>query len=89
MQTEQILDITRQAMRVAVLLSAPLLIFGLVVGVLMNVLQAVTQITETTLAVVPKMAAMLLALIIFSPWMLDTLIDFTTQLFENIPNYIR
>ena len=89
MQTEQILDITRQAMRVAVLLSAPLLLFGLVVGVLMNVLQAVTQITETTLAVVPKMAAMLLALIIFSPWMLDTLIDFTTQLFENIPNMIR
>ena len=61
MQTEQILDITRQAMRVAVLLSAPLLLFGLVVGVLMNVFQAVTQITETTVAVVPKMAAMLLA----------------------------
>jgi flagellar biosynthetic protein FliQ len=89
MQTEQILDITRQAMRVAVLLSAPLLLFGLVVGVLMNVLQAVTQITETTLAVVPKMAAMLLALIIFSPWMLDVLIDFTTQLFESIPSMIR
>jgi flagellar biosynthetic protein FliQ len=89
MQTEQILDITRQAMRLAVLLSAPLLLFGLVVGVLMNVLQAVTQITETTLAVVPKMAAMLLALIIFSPWMLDVLIDFTTQLFESIPSMIR
>ena len=76
-------------MRVAVLLSAPLLLFGLVVGVLMNVLQAVTQITETTLAVVPKMAAMLLALIVFSPWMLDVLVDFTTQLFESIPSLIR
>jgi flagellar biosynthetic protein FliQ len=89
MQTEQILDITRQAMRVAVLLAAPLLLFGLVVGVLMNVLQAVTQITETTLAVVPKMAAMLLAMIIFSPWMLDLMIDFTTTLFESIPSMIR
>ena len=89
MQTEQILDITRQAMRVAVLLSAPLLLFGLVVGVIMNILQAVTQISETTLAVVPKMAAMLLALIIFSPWMLDVLMDFTTQLFESIPSMIR
>ena len=89
MQAEQILDITRQAMRVAVLLSAPLLLFGLVVGVLMNILQAVTQISETTLAVVPKMAAMLLALIIFSPWMLDVLVDFTTQLFESIPSMIR
>ena len=89
MQTDQILDITRQAMRLAVLLAAPLLIFGLVVGVLMNVLQAVTQITETTLAVVPKMAAMLLALIIFSPWMLDLLVDFTTQLYESIPTMVR
>ncbi len=76
-------------MRLAVLLAAPLLIFGLVVGVLMNVLQAVTQITETTLAVVPKMAAMLLALIIFSPWMLDLLVDFTTQLYESIPTMVR
>lgn len=89
MQTEQILDITRQALRVAVLLSAPLLLFGLVVGVLMNIFQAVTQITETTVAVVPKMAAMLIALVIFSPWMLDVITDFTIQLFESIPSVIR
>lgn len=89
MASEQVLDIIRQSLKVAVLLSAPLLLCGLVVGVLTNIFQAVTQITETTLAVVPKMLAMILALVLFSPWMLDVITDFTTQLFENIPSVIR
>ncbi len=89
MQSDQVLEIIRQAVRVAVLLSAPILAFGLVVGVLTNVFQAVTQISETTLAVVPKFAAMLIALLIFSPWMLDMIMDFTTQLFESIPSIVR
>jgi flagellar biosynthesis protein FliQ len=89
MGTEQVLDISRQALKVAVLISSPLLIFGLVVGLAVNVFQAVTQITETTLSVVPKLLAMLLALVIFSPWMSDIMIDFTVQLFENIPGLIR
>lgn len=89
MQSDQVLEIIRQAVRVAVLLSAPILAFGLVVGVLTNVFQAVTQISETTLAVVPKFAAMLIALLIFSPWMLDMIMDFTTQLFESIPSVVR
>lgn len=89
MGTEQVLDITRQAMKVAVLLSAPVLVFGLVVGLLTNVMQAVTQISESTLQVIPKILAMLLALFLFSPWMIDILVDFTTQLFESIPTVIR
>lgn len=89
MHPEQVLDITREALKVTVLLAAPLLIFGLIVGVVTNVFQAVTQITETTLAVVPKILAIFLALVLFSPWMLDTLMDFTTQLFSNIPHMIR
>ncbi len=89
MGTEQVLDITRQAMKLAILLSAPVLVFGLVVGLFTNVLQAVTQISESTLQVIPKLLAMLLALFLFSPWMIDLLTDFTTQLFENIPNLVR
>jgi len=89
MGTEQVLDISRQALKTAVMLSAPLLIFGLVVGLAVNVFQAVTQITETTLAVVPKLLAMLLALLIFAPWMTDLIVDFTTQTFESIPQLIR
>lgn len=89
MQLEQILDISQSAMRVAILLCAPALVFGLVVGVVTNIFQAVTQITENTLAIVPKMLAMILALVFFSPWMLETLMNFTTQLFESIPQMIR
>lgn len=89
MHNDQVIDITRQALKVAVMLSAPLMLFALVVGVLTNVFQAVTQLSETTVAVVPKMLAMILALVIFAPWMLDVITDFTTQLFANIPNVIR
>ena len=89
MNTEHVLDITRQALKVAVMLSAPVLLFGLLVGVLTNIFQAVTQISETTLAIVPKILAMMLALMLFSPWMIDVISDFTTQLFMSIPNVIR
>jgi flagellar biosynthetic protein FliQ len=89
MQTEQVLDIARSAIKTAVLLSLPMLVFGLVVGVLTNVMQAVTQITENTLSFVPKLAAMLGALVLFSPWMMDIILDFTTQLFESIPTIVR
>ena len=89
MQPDQVIDITRQAMRIAVLLSAPVLGFGLIIGVIMNVFQAVTQISETTLQVIPKFLAMLLALLIFSPWMIDLMTDFTISLFENIPSAVR
>lgn len=89
MQNEVILDITRMALKTVMLLSAPMLVFGLVVGVLTNVFQAVTQITENTLSFVPKLGAMMVALVLFSPWMLDLIIDFTTQVFESIPSVIR
>jgi flagellar biosynthetic protein FliQ len=87
--SEQVLDITREALKVAVMLSAPLLVCGLVAGVLTNVFQAVTQISETTLSIVPKLLAMLIAFVIFSPWMLDIMTDFTTSIFQNIPSAIR
>ncbi len=89
MNSEHVLDLMRHSIKTLVMLSAPMLGFGLVVGVLTNVFQAVTQITETTLAVVPKILAMLVAFIIFAPWMLDLILDFTTTLYDSIPGIIR
>lgn len=89
MQNEQVIDITRMALKTVVMLSAPMLAFGLIVGVMTNVFQAVTQITENTLSFVPKLAAMMVALVLFSPWMMDVIVDFTTQIFESIPSWIR
>lgn len=89
MNTDYVIDITREALKIAIMLSAPLLGFGLIVGVITNIFQAITQISETTLAIVPKILAMILAFLLFSPWMIDIMSDFTIQLFENIPNYLR
>ncbi len=89
MTNEHVLELSRQSIQTLVMLCAPLLGFGLVVGVMTNVFQAVTQITETTLSVVPKILAMLLAFVIFGPWMLDIIIDFTTQIYSAIPSIIR
>ncbi len=70
---------------VALQLALPVLLFGLVAGVLVSIFQAVTQIQEFTLTFVPKLLAVVLALVIFGPWMISTLVNFTTQVFTNMP----
>ena len=89
MMTEQILDISRNAFKVCFLLSAPILLSGLLVGVAVNVFQAVTQISEATLSLVPKIFVMLLVFVLLAPWYTDILTDFTIQMFETIPGLVR
>ncbi|GAB4374095.1 MAG: flagellar biosynthesis protein FliQ [Spirochaetales bacterium] len=67
------------------LLSAPVLLIGLVVGLIVSILQATTSIQEQTLTFVPKIAAILLALVFFGPWMFASLAQYTIQLFQQIP----
>lgn len=67
------------------MVSAPMLAFGLLVGLVISVLQAVTQIHEMTLTFIPKIVAVAFALLMFLPWMINLLTDFTTRLFESIP----
>ncbi|MFD2116816.1 flagellar biosynthesis protein FliQ [Paenibacillus yanchengensis] len=68
--------------------SAPMLILALVVGLLVSVFQATTQIQEQTLAFVPKIVAVFISVIVFGPWILNTVVDFTYQLLSNIHQYI-
>ena len=82
-------ELGRQALMVAFLISAPVLITGLVVGIIISILQAATQVQEQTLSFVPKILAMTLALFIFMPWMLRTLVAFTKTLILSMPQYIR
>ncbi|MBI2875381.1 MAG: flagellar biosynthesis protein FliQ [Candidatus Tectomicrobia bacterium] len=89
MTTEFVIGFGRQALEVTLLVSAPMLITALVVGLAISLLQAVTQVQEATVAFIPKIVAVFLALILFGPWIMQTLIDFTRNLFNNIPNYIR
>jgi flagellar biosynthetic protein FliQ len=74
---------------ILLLVSAPVLIVGLVVGVAVSLLQAVTQVQEMTLVFVPKIVACLIVLVAALPWMVNLLVSFTHNLFSNIPNYIK
>ncbi len=71
------------------ILSAPVLLIGLLVGLIVSVLQATTSIQEQTLTFVPKIAAILLALVFFGPWMFASLAQYTIQLFQQIPSMVR
>jgi flagellar biosynthetic protein FliQ len=71
------------------MLSAPLLIFSLVVGLLISVFQAVTSINEATLAFAPKIIAVMIAMIIFFPWMMTYMSDFTREIFSMISTMRR
>lgn len=89
MTPEFIVSFIMEALRVAVLLAAPMLAFGLASGLVVSLFQAVTQIHEMTLTFIPKMIAVIIGLLIFFPWMLEIMVDYTRNLFVNIPNYIR
>lgn len=78
-----------EAIKTAISLAAPMLVVGLVAGVLVSMFQAATQINEMTLVFVPKMLAVALALIVFFPWMLNVIIRFTQNLIINIPTVIH
>ncbi|MGD8835569.1 MAG: flagellar biosynthesis protein FliQ [Desulfobacteraceae bacterium] len=78
-----------QAIKTAIMLAAPMLCVGLVVGILVSMFQAATQINEMTLVFVPKMLAVALALLVFFPWMLRVVTDFAQNMFNNIPMYVR
>lgn len=69
----------------ALQLSLPILLFGLVAGVLVSIFQAVTQIQEFTLTFIPKLLAVILALVLFGPWMLTTLVNFIVTMFQHMP----
>ena len=80
-----IIEIATQAMIVALKLSAPILVTSLVIGFAISLFQSMTQIQEFTLAFVPKLVGVGIALLVSGNWMLHTLVDFTVDLFETIP----
>ena len=83
------IELGRKAIFTVLIISAPLLGLGLLVGVLISIFQAVTQIQEMTLTFVPKIVITLLAIVFFGPWLLTILLDYTLNLFSSLPNYVR
>jgi flagellar biosynthetic protein FliQ len=89
MTEELIMKLGQETLKTTALLSAPLLGAALVTGLIVSVLQAITQINEATLTFIPKMIIVGVVLILAGPWMLDILTHFTTGLFENLAMYVR
>ncbi|MFC6331154.1 flagellar biosynthesis protein FliQ [Paenibacillus septentrionalis] len=88
MSADFIIGMAGQAVFTVLKAAAPMLVLALVTGLVVSVFQATTQIQEQTLAFVPKIVAVLLAVIIFGPWILNTVVDFTYTIFSNLHQYI-
>ncbi len=88
MNSQTVLSISQNALQIAIMVSAPLLLTALVVGLVVSILQAATQINEATLSFIPKLVGVFAATIIAGPWMVQTLVDYMQKLFESIPHVI-
>ena len=88
MTPQSVITIGQQALYVMLVLSAPLLLAALVVGLVVSILQAATQINEMTLSFIPKLIATVTALVIAGPWMITYYVDYVRRLFESIPSMI-
>ena len=88
MGAQQVIELGQSAVYTTLLVAAPLLGLSLLVGLIVSLFQATTQIQEQTLAFIPKIIAVFVAVLIFGPWMLSQLIHFTHNLFKTIPHMI-
>jgi flagellar biosynthesis protein FliQ len=88
MTQDTVVSLVVQMMEVTLKVAMPMLLAGLVVGLAISVLQAVTQIQEQTLSFIPKIAALIGVVVIAGPWMLNTMVSWTQELWAQIPQYV-
>lgn len=88
MDPQDAVDLAREAIMVALLVSSPVLAAGMLVGLALGLLQALTQIQEQTVAFVPKLLAMVLVLSLTLPWLIGRMVEYSTDLVENIPKQL-
>jgi len=88
MTPESVMTLGRQAMEVTLMVSAPLLLVALAVGLVVSIFQAATQINEMTLTFIPKLVGIFIALIVAGPWMLSVMVDYMRQMFTGIPGMV-
>ena len=88
MTPESVMTMGRQAMEVTLMVAAPMLLVALVVGLIVSIFQAATQINEMTLSFIPKLVGIFAALIIAGPWMLTIMLDYMRQMFTSIPGMV-
>lgn len=89
MTEEMVMSIGTELIKTTIMLAGPLLVAAMVVGILVSILQAVTQINESTLTFIPKMVAVVVVLMIMAPWMLETLQHYTSNILGNAGEWVR
>ncbi|MBK1727086.1 flagellar biosynthesis protein FliQ [Halorhodospira neutriphila] len=89
MTQEKAVELGSEALTVAILLAGPVLLAALVIGLIVGMFQAATQINEQTLSFVPKLAGLAVVLFLMTPWMTQVIVDFTQGLYEGIPGMLR
>ena len=89
MDSDVVIQLGQDALKTLAMVSAPMLLSTLIIGLIISIFQALTQINENTLTFVPKMIVIAVVLILAGPWMLDTLSTYTITLFENISTIVR
>ena len=88
MSGDLVIQLGQEALMIVMLVSAPMLGLGLLVGLLVSVFQATTSIQEQSLAFIPKIIAVFVAVLIFGPWMLRIMVEYIMNIFVNLPSYI-
>ena len=88
MTPESVMTMGRTAMEVTLMVSAPLLLVALIVGLVISIFQAATQINESTLSFIPKLVGVFVTLVVAGPWMLSVMLDYMRQVFTGIPGLI-
>lgn len=89
MTPEFVIGFARQSIELTLMIALPMLGVGLVVGVVVSIIQAATQIQEMTLTFVPKIISIFLALLISFPWIMNKMVAFTREVFINLPNWVQ
>ncbi|WP_208279086.1 flagellar biosynthesis protein FliQ [Massilia oculi] len=88
MTPESVMTMGRTAMEVTLMIAAPLLLVALIIGLIISIFQAATQINEATLSFIPKLVGVFVALVVAGPWMLSVMLDYMRQVFTGIPGLI-
>ncbi len=89
MTPESVISFAKEGIVMTLVLSSPMLMLGLVVGLLVSIFQAVTSISEMTLTFIPKIVAVFMGMLFFAPWMLEKITTYTINIITNIPMYIK
>lgn len=88
MSGDLVVQLGQEALFIVMIVAAPMLGLGLIVGLMVSVFQATTSIQEQTLAFIPKIIAVFVAILIFGPWMLRIMVEYLTNILVNLPSYI-